>query len=127
MPAKDLQLSTCLLLQDAMASFATAAISVGLLVSASAHAANDNVWWLVRNPRARRAANCVLSLDWPALLCPSCLRAASAALGWRVPAPHARAFADTCVATCRTCRTACGRWSSCGRWRFTTCRECRFD
>lgn len=47
-PAQELKLSTCLLLQDAMASFATAAISVGLLVSASAHAANDNVWWLVR-------------------------------------------------------------------------------
>jgi hypothetical protein len=30
-----------------MASFATAAISVGLLASASAHAANDSVWWLV--------------------------------------------------------------------------------
>lgn len=44
-PRADSSLS---LLQDAMASFATAAISVGLLVSASAHAANDNVWWLVR-------------------------------------------------------------------------------
>jgi hypothetical protein len=32
--------------QDAMASFATAAISVGLLVSASAYTASDNIWWL---------------------------------------------------------------------------------
>lgn len=32
--------------QDALASFASAAISVGLLISASAHAANDSVWWL---------------------------------------------------------------------------------
>ena len=33
--------------QDAMASFATVAISVGLLVSAALHAAHDSVWWLV--------------------------------------------------------------------------------
>lgn len=51
---------TLLRLQDAMASFATAAISVGLLASASAHAANDNVWWLVRSPGSLLPASCFL-------------------------------------------------------------------
>lgn len=32
--------------QDAMASFATAAISVGLFISAVAYAASDRIWWL---------------------------------------------------------------------------------
>lgn len=41
--------------QDALASFASAAISVGLLISASAHAANDSVWWLVSHFQLRLA------------------------------------------------------------------------